>query len=1464
MVVLSYNSFAQIIQNGDFENNSVSPWYIDPRDNGRIELTQEDSKIGKTSVVVPLVKGSSLVYENVLFEKNATYEISLWSKIKDGNCGNCEIVVEYRSGGKEIIDYQTNLNNYEWRKVSGKYTHMADEPARLLVNFPAGGTLLIDDIKVNKLDNRGIATYQIGRNIIPEGDFESPKDIDRWQINPASAGVKPQIVTNEAILGNGSAFLGGRSLNKYLLQYNSIDFQPNKKYRFTAYIKLAEGGTGSGDISYWTDKRNSVVETVALSDKKWTKLQGDAKIASAEAIHLQIGVDSYSDFYLDGVSIYELSDEQLKNEVKIKRNSKFADIENHWGKNIIIKSFENSFIDGVNDNEFKPNEEVKFDEFTKMLLSFLDFSPKVNENNWRDIYLSESLARDIISEKDLENAQKPISRMKVATMIEKVLNEPYHSDLSIYTDYIKDIATYSQEQKNTIIKLVSKGIMVGDIEGNFSGNNSITRAEAVVVCQRIINPSYRYIENIKSDKDSEHWQSMWESPLALHNDTHGYLFGKDKTDEELYNMVKDLNVDYVNISAYGEDGGYFTYPSKLVPEMNNPNADGFDQLAKWKRVLEKAGKKFFVYFNRWGEEQAVVHPEWKRINSKGENVTAFGKMIIPCIYPSKNGDGFLERVMGQSLGEIQKKYNPLGYWLDGGARAENCYCESCKYFYTLYTGRTEIPFSPNDEGFSEYSAIQLLRYDQHIKYLTGIIHSVNPTATIGVNGGFLYNYGDKWIDFRGVPDGITVDYDTRDISTGPVMQSTRVLSQMYGVDKEVTSQIMHCILPNKDRNSDEFASTKINMISGALSISRGAGWQLWSGGASFIKVPEMRETIGYLVDYFKKRKGGYGKSISANKVATVLSEEDLMYGQFNNILNYSEYQYAQALAMAIHDCGYGVDVLNINFLMKQAEDYDVILIFNQKKFTEEALIKIEELQKMGKTIIFLGSALNCDESNKIFERLTGIKRGNFIPKKSSVKTDDYYAKFDNAYSIDIQNANIISSMNFEDGTTLPFITKNENVYYVNLNTIKIEDSAKIAKYIMYEAGLGPNVAAEGKDGQRYLLYNFRERLNEDDITLHITDITAEKKGKEISPYLTNNFDNNFEMLSDLNLKVALKSEPKSVKIYPEDANCSYTYYNGILEVKISGFTTYAILEIDGIKLKDITFLPRDYSKTHNFGFRESLDKYFDLDFKQVLQVGDVANFELNAAQNEGFASQTELIQKQLSKYSVSITSSDNSVFEMGSNNKGIAKAPGVAHIKVEISDGKNKSEKKYTVNVVSDTINNPKYSTIELKDESKWAGEIKFYDEKTIVDNGIATNSTKLGDAVVELNMGYVFKGGDWPTIAVRVQDNNLSLLKGGSCYAFVIKSDKVELHKFINGVRIPLIGDFGPTFAEFGNAKNEYFISGEQNKVKIGTVNEDNGVRIFVEINGNMVFDIVDTKNPIKNSGFVNIYGNSGAITLK
>lgn len=190
--------------------------------------------------------------------------------------------------------------------------------------------------------------------------------------------------------------------------------------------------------------------------------------------------------------------------------SPFSDIENHWGKEEIIKAAQTGVVNGYEDGSFRPDGTVTRAEFLKMVSVTIIGDPDAvfpeleGSTHWADKYYAfatnyflvpaTGVSYDGVEPGNMtaENYDLPISRWEMAYIIDCALSNVFTLKTFSYlftNDFVPaDIdsifETYHPNIAYAISNMVYCGISNGDENGNFNAGSTGTRAEAAAIVNR--------------------------------------------------------------------------------------------------------------------------------------------------------------------------------------------------------------------------------------------------------------------------------------------------------------------------------------------------------------------------------------------------------------------------------------------------------------------------------------------------------------------------------------------------------------------------------------------------------------------------------------------------------------------------------------------------------------------------------------------------------------------------------------------------------------------------------------------------------------------------------------------------------------------------------------------------------------------------------------------------------------------
>ena len=162
----------------------------------------------------------------------------------------------------------------------------------------------------------------------------------------------------------------------------------------------------------------------------------------------------------------------------------FSDVNNNdWFYSVVNELSDKGIISGYEDNTFKPQKSVSYDEFLTLL------NNAIGEKQSPDYKNSEEWYRptfDYLKNKgviaNIANPNKEISRNEMAKYLslglQKLKNQKPNTTAPTT---IKDFASIPAEYKDYVANTVNVGLIKGDENQNFNGSKSLTRAETAVI-----------------------------------------------------------------------------------------------------------------------------------------------------------------------------------------------------------------------------------------------------------------------------------------------------------------------------------------------------------------------------------------------------------------------------------------------------------------------------------------------------------------------------------------------------------------------------------------------------------------------------------------------------------------------------------------------------------------------------------------------------------------------------------------------------------------------------------------------------------------------------------------------------------------------------------------------------------------------------------------------------------------------
>ncbi len=252
----------------------------------------------------------------------------------------------------------------------------------------------------------------------------------------------------------------------------------------------------------------------------------------------------------------------------------FSDVpKDAWYKNDLdfITNDSRKILEGYK-GKFDPNGPLTVAQFVKIAIvtSNLMVAGTAPKQKWYVPYINKALQIGYIRNGEFKNYEKTITRGEMARILIRELEsqptKPTYRDQAKFRAIIKDYKKFPANLRDYIVKTYDLGLIGGYTDGTFGYNDNFTRAQAVAVVRRLLDPSKRLKVDIDNyiQKATVTVEGVKFNPYT---DTTG-MFDDMKLDK-----VQDFAMIFFNkLQFYTKDGK--AYIKGYIPKV--PEGYSFD------------------------------------------------------------------------------------------------------------------------------------------------------------------------------------------------------------------------------------------------------------------------------------------------------------------------------------------------------------------------------------------------------------------------------------------------------------------------------------------------------------------------------------------------------------------------------------------------------------------------------------------------------------------------------------------------------------------------------------------------------------------------------------------------------------------------------------------------------------------------------------------------------------------------
>ncbi|CEQ27441.1 S-layer homology domain-containing protein [Paraclostridium sordellii] len=268
----------------------------------------------------------------------------------------------------------------------------------------------------------------------------------------------------------------------------------------------------------------------------------------------------------------------LSTTLSVHADNKVKDIDGHWANKQISKFIENSYANGYEDNTFRPDNQITRAEFVKLVNKYFGFNDKgvsnfkdINQKNWYYNDVCIAIQAGYINGYE-DNTFRPdniITREEAAKIIVSIKNQQdnVYDKLNAFPD--KHLV--SNWAKPYIEGAIENGYLKGDDLKNLRPTSHITRAESVTLLSRIENNGeIKPVVEEKKDKDVK--------PVVDEKDKE--VDDNKYPEDDRYPVNPDdeypVNPDEIPEPPFLKDKNYNGKPIIFMPEVEFNIGRGYD------------------------------------------------------------------------------------------------------------------------------------------------------------------------------------------------------------------------------------------------------------------------------------------------------------------------------------------------------------------------------------------------------------------------------------------------------------------------------------------------------------------------------------------------------------------------------------------------------------------------------------------------------------------------------------------------------------------------------------------------------------------------------------------------------------------------------------------------------------------------------------------------------------------------
>ena len=637
-----------------------------------------------------------------------------------------------------------------------------------------------------------------------------------------------------------------------------------------------------------------------------------------------------------------------------------------------------------------------------------------------------------------------------------------------------------------------------------------------------------------------------DSFFGIHFDFHAghdcTEIGKDVNREMIDFIIDQVKPDYVQCDCKGH-AGITSYPTKV----GNP-APGFvrDPLKIWREVTAERGVALYLHYSGvWDSEAVKKHPEWARINEKGEKDDRLTSVYGP----------YADELLIPQLKEIIDNYGVDGVWIDGECWAtERDYNEKVIQAFQQKTGIQDIPRTSEDPYWFEFSEFCRDGFRDYIKHYITELHNYNPQFQIASNWAFS--------SFMPEPVSVDVDFISGDYSPQNSVNTARLEGRCM-VYQGKPWDLMAWSFVWKDRVAATKTVPQLQQEA-AMVLALGGGFQAYFRQKRDGSIRKWQmNTMSKVAQFCRERQEICHKAEPVPQIGLIHSSKAFyknnrkLFSPSNNILDPMK-----GILYNLLDSQNVVDIVMEHHLEGRFEEYPLLIYpewdYIEPSFKEKCLDYVTN----GGNLLIIGP-----EAAALFAQELGVKLiGEPTEQINGLEFNERLSNFKSTF----QKAKL------EQGTkSFGKIFTNNDIFGSPEIAASIRSFGKgkiAATYLNLGKSYNSGATSDSRDFLNALVRELFPKPIVEVKGSHYVDVTLNRKNNKLAVNLINTGgphanDNTFTFneipeVGPLNITIKTEREPQKITLEPEGKELAYQYKNGQISLTLPSLKIHNIIAVE--------------------------------------------------------------------------------------------------------------------------------------------------------------------------------------------------------------------------------------------------------------------------------------------------------------